>query len=552
MDWKELFDETRLDRGYNYYIEDRVYDILLTDNTITSKVEGSKSNIYEVKIEYDKDNIKSLYCTCPYAYADFNCKHMVATLYKKEEITSNKEKTISDENYDNTIHFNEILKNLDEIKLKRYIYDEFKDDEEFIEKFVNKFQIEFTPEDLDNYENILNNIFNIDLVELYNENGFYQESPFQRYLENFINNKINLLYKNREYDYVLQLLYMIYSNISEKISVEDYLNVDSILKSCNYYMQKVIDESDNIQKDEIFNYMISNIKYEYSPIVSNYLIQLCTKNYNTKEYLQQINEVLDILISDKTKKNETLVLQKYELMKKMNYPQKQTKQFLMDNKSYPEILKILIKEEISEKNIDKAIELLNQNLSKNSSLHSLEDTLLLLELYKYNDDKENTIKTLKTVLYEFNIQDLSYIQELKELYEKNEWVTERNELIQFYEDNYSFEFLNKLYVEEELYYELFINLKENCHIDSIEEYRKYIEKNYTPEILKIYYNLVLNDAKSAKNISAYTVIIRYIYTMLTYQDSQTIVKKLLDVLENKYKDRKLFMERLDEIRRNNF
>ena len=106
--------------------------------------------------------------------------------------------------------------------------------------------------------------------------------------------------------------------------------------------------------------------------------------------------------------------------------------------------------------------------------------------------------------------------------------------------------------DEELYNELFVNLKENCHIDSIEKYRKYIEKDFTSEILKIYYNLVLDDAKSAKNISAYTVIVRYIYTMLTYQNSQTIVKKLLDVLENKYKDRKLFMERLDEIRRNNF
>ena len=43
MDWKKLFDEKRLDKGYKYYLEDKVYDVILTDNTITAKVEGSKS-----------------------------------------------------------------------------------------------------------------------------------------------------------------------------------------------------------------------------------------------------------------------------------------------------------------------------------------------------------------------------------------------------------------------------------------------------------------------------------------------------------------------------
>ena len=88
MNWKSLFDEDRLDRGFKYYLENRVYDVILTDNSITSKVEGSRSKTYDVKINFHEDNIDSLYCTCPYSYADFNCKHMVATLYKMEEINN--------------------------------------------------------------------------------------------------------------------------------------------------------------------------------------------------------------------------------------------------------------------------------------------------------------------------------------------------------------------------------------------------------------------------------------------------------------------------------
>ena len=30
MNWKSLFDEDRLDRGFKYYLENRVYDVILT------------------------------------------------------------------------------------------------------------------------------------------------------------------------------------------------------------------------------------------------------------------------------------------------------------------------------------------------------------------------------------------------------------------------------------------------------------------------------------------------------------------------------------------
>ncbi|MBQ3421599.1 MAG: SWIM zinc finger family protein, partial [Romboutsia sp.] len=110
MLWDEYFDEDRLNRGYDYYIKDKVFDIILTDDYVTAKVEGSKQNIYEVKITFKDEKIDSLYCTCPYCYADFNCKHMVATLYKRDEILKNKEYDISDENYNKILIFEDILK----------------------------------------------------------------------------------------------------------------------------------------------------------------------------------------------------------------------------------------------------------------------------------------------------------------------------------------------------------------------------------------------------------------------------------------------------------
>ena len=546
MNWKELFDEDRLDRGYNYYIQDKVYDVILTDDSITSKVEGSRSNIYEVKINFKDDDIDSLYCTCPYYYTDFNCKHMVATLYKMEEIVANTKSNIEDKNYDEESLFTNLMKTIDETKLRRFIYERFKTDKDFMEAFINEFQEEFTPEDFDNYENMLENIFNIDVVELYNENGFFQEAPFHKYLENFINDKISLLYKNQEYDYVRQLLYIIYENISEKVDVTQYIEIDNILKSCNYYMERVIENQEKVENDEIFNYLINKIRYDYNYKTTKYFIDLLFAEFDSKNYLKELNSTIDELLKNENNLPDEILLAKYELLKKLEYPEAEQYIFLQDNKNNEKLMDILIEYEINHKNLDKAIELLNENKQLHGKTHSLENTIKLLSLYNVKKDNENAIKELKTILYDFNVKDMYFIKQLKELCEEKQWSVEKDNLVEFYENNYSYDFLNELYVEEKEYDNLFDNITTNCNIQLIEEYRQYYEDKYNDEILSIYNKYILEEAKTSKNISGYTLIIRFLDLMISYKNSSQIVIKLISILKNKYSQRKLFMEKLDE------
>lgn len=545
MNWKELFDEDRLDRGYNYYITDKVYDVVLTDDSITSKVEGSKSNIYEVKITFNEDKIDSLYCTCPYCYADFNCKHMVATLYKKEEIEHNTRNNILDDNFNELTLFSDIIKNIDETKLKRYIYDKFSDDNEFMEEFISKFQEDFTPEDFYNYESMLDNIFNIDIVQLYNENGFYQEAPFNRYIKSFIDDKISLLYKKEEYSYVLQLLYIIYENISQKADVKQYIELDIILSSCNYYLEKIIEKQSDSDNEEVLNYLLNKISYDYNEDVTPYFIEICISNFTKTQYLQQLDHVLDNLI-EKNNSSSSVLLNKYKLMKLLDYPIVNQEKFLTEHKSNDKIMNLMVEEQISKQNIDNAISLLLESKEIHGDTYSLETNILLFELYKVNNDKVNAIDELKNILYDYNIKDISYIEELKKLTTSDEWVNEKAELIEFYEETYAYEFLNQLYLFEEDYENLFNNIISNCRIEIIEEYKKYIEDKHSVEILDIYKKLILKEAMNSKNVSGYSLIIHYLNIMIGYKNSSEIVKNIIATLKNKYKQRKLFMEKLEE------
>jgi uncharacterized Zn finger protein len=67
------FDEDILRRGYDYYMEDRVKNLLVDGNKVTATVIGNRN--YRTKINLKTEEFR---CTCP---CGFNCKHLAAVLY---------------------------------------------------------------------------------------------------------------------------------------------------------------------------------------------------------------------------------------------------------------------------------------------------------------------------------------------------------------------------------------------------------------------------------------------------------------------------------------
>lgn len=81
--WERLFKPHILDRGYEYFLEERVVDIHVQDDLIQAAVAGTDD--YEVVIEGIKYDFPRFYCDCPYADVDKYCKHMAAVLYEYED-----------------------------------------------------------------------------------------------------------------------------------------------------------------------------------------------------------------------------------------------------------------------------------------------------------------------------------------------------------------------------------------------------------------------------------------------------------------------------------
>lgn len=83
MQWKNLFHQTVLEYGKQYYVKSRVSGYRKQGNLHSFQVTGS-SRWYAVKIIIAGGQVAHMSCPCPYAREGHNCKHMAAALYYME------------------------------------------------------------------------------------------------------------------------------------------------------------------------------------------------------------------------------------------------------------------------------------------------------------------------------------------------------------------------------------------------------------------------------------------------------------------------------------
>ena len=80
MEWETYFQKRILDRGYDYYFDERVEDLRINSNRVKAVVQGT--DFYHVEIKLNGNKIIGMSCDCPYALDGHNCKHMAAVLYE--------------------------------------------------------------------------------------------------------------------------------------------------------------------------------------------------------------------------------------------------------------------------------------------------------------------------------------------------------------------------------------------------------------------------------------------------------------------------------------
>ncbi|MCI7085289.1 hypothetical protein MR988_04160 [bacterium] len=92
------------ERGYNYYMENKVVYLCVDGNKGFAIVTGTES--YEVEFEYNNGEISNLVCSC---YCTFNCKHEFAVMLQLKDLLDFIENNYGDE-YEKSGYFAAVSK----------------------------------------------------------------------------------------------------------------------------------------------------------------------------------------------------------------------------------------------------------------------------------------------------------------------------------------------------------------------------------------------------------------------------------------------------------
>ena len=110
--------------------------------------------------------------------------------------------------------------------------------------------------------------------------------------------------------------------------------------------------------------------------------------------------------------------------------------------------------------------------------------------------------------------------------------------------------MTKIYIEEKMYDELFLNI---CNYDMgyIKEYEKYLLPKYNNELLNIYKNSCLNSASKSSNRKSYRDVAIQINHIINMDNSSDVVMSILSEINEKYfKNRPAMVDEFENVIKN--
>ena len=229
-----------------------------------------------------------------------------------------------------------------------------------------------------------------------------------------------------------------------------------------------------------------------------------------------------------------------------NKSEEEVLDFVNQNLKYYSIRKIAINHAIREKNLDKALTLVEDGINdaKQTKHQGTVNDLrkILLKIYLQKSDTKNIISTAEQ-LFNDTYGDLNSYRILKEHLPKDEWVDKSKMYKQKLEKHHEYQSLAEILKEENNAEELLRVLTVANNITLIQEYDRFIPQVLIPQLQKIYFSLITASLEARADRSNYRFNARLLKKMLgRFDDLLTI--GFANLLRERYKARKALLEEL--------
>lgn len=553
-----------LNRGHDYFENGNILELNQDQKgTWYAEVEGNYGN-YEVEIEIDsKGNLGGFCCDCP--YDEQLCKHIAAVALA---ISENNAITITPIEKPTNDDWKQLIQNAKVDELRRFMLDFGINNVDFRHQVELNFSQPETVQTAINIDYYLNQISGI--FEAYDYDGYLD----YRSSHGAMRDVNQYLYKADKY-YNKGNLTEAFS-IAAAITMEavnEIQHMDDSSGECGaavYESFQMIDnvldntKSEELQKS-IFEWLYQQIQ---NPDYNSYGIgdHLDPLFFKTVIFLKQYDlahpfieeQIRQVNNKDSWSRRyhtERYLTYKIELLQSEGRIM-EADEIIDNNLQFEEIRQMRVKQFVNKNKLEKAEKLILEGIKIATEedlpgvVHNWKDQLL--DLYK-QQNKIKEYNNLARELFIENTSDIKYFRNFKQSTSKDNWAERRDELIselknkkRGYFNGIAIDDLAQIYIEEQLFDDLFKLVSKSKSINTIIRYTKYLKEDYSDDLIKMYevgiYEFAL---QTGRNV--YVELVQYLKKMTKLKGGLKAAKDLRESLLNKYKNRPAMKDEFNKL-----
>ena len=563
MNWKKLFAIHILERGYDYYCDDAVENMEISDDIIRADVIGTED--YEVEISLSNGEVTDMYCSCPYASDGRNCKHMAAVLYEWSENYMDEEEetertdllksefTINSYEKKRTV-VEELVVGAKEEDVRSFLMSILTEDEKLLLRFHNMVNKQVTLEDVNNYIRQIDVIADRYLGRNYFI-SYYEAKGFISELQEIIDEDICSMIDNGNYLSAFEIINYIFVLIGD-VDMDDSDGGTGMLADRIYQLWvELLSRVSLEDKDKMFNWFTAHLDGSVIDYLEEYIEQIIMEEFEEKEFAQAKLEFVESMIERSEKKESDWsrsyavgkwAIRYLEMLKVKKASKEQIEEICKRYWNNSSVRRYYIEMYMKKKDYNRVLQVLDESILLDKEYKGLisEYSEKKKEIYRLLGNKNAYLEQLWKLVLEHEPGDLELYRELKKQYSTEEWLVKREEV---FKKLPTYANVERLYKEEKLYDRLLVYVLSSPGLYALQEYESVLKKEYPKQILDKYKDEVNKMAVHTSDRKHYSYLVSLLRKMQDIKGGIKLVEIIVGEWKVKYRNRPAMMDELRKL-----
>ena len=570
MEWEHLFQRHILDRGFDYYLDDRVSDFNLSDKAIEAVVEGSED--YRVKILFGDGEIAGMTCSCPYAADGTPCKHMAAVLYEYDDALDEQNSTEgSDENNDSKgaaaknasaeLTIDEMVANTDEDLVRRFLMEALKNDERLALRFRSICSPVISAADMEKYKKRVDQL----ICSYQDRSGFIDyrsASSFMNEIIGEMNDSLENMTGNQCYSAAFDLAAYTFIQVSAVDMDDSGGELSWFAQECEEWWERILMDSEqsgqtNVQ-EIMYNWFTRHLDGSIIDYMEEHVESFLENHFNQERFQRKKLALVDEKIAEYDSDTDgwsseyhlgNWLMTRVEMMEQMGCAWDEMKAFCEQHWNHRIIRSWYAKACAERGDIDEQIFTLERSLSMDSAYAGLveEYSLQLKDLYKNTGRLEDYQEIMWRIVIQIKPGDLPLFREFKAQFKAEEWPEVREKVFRSLSTHHSV--LMELYREERLLDRLMKEVLSTGWIHSARLYKNELLLLYPDEYLEIYTREAEQSALRVSNRQHYRELADLLLEIQQFPGGQQKAEEIERHWREVYGNRRAMMDELNQMHR---